>query len=625
MMIRTVQDIPEEIKNIIERFYMTDADSAIQASHTLLRANPELSKLLGVVEQIIKNPPDSIFLFYDELISRVNDESFDKAEEKADESKELDSEELGENLFDLFSENADVPSNEDELFTQLSDSLESDRKVMTEDSKQVSDGFNSLLRDVVSQRKKENTDEPCIKSGNFESNLNRALSNGEEGISSDISLDIDVDLDFDLNNDFPDIFNKEGENETKAGRDDETVASYDDIRADEKADPSQETMAVHAFEKRANSGEVDKELVIEKTLEDEPVSEAVNDMPFGEIDISLSGDVEALDADAVDDDLHLDLPVLNMDDVLSDGKEIVDSPTITPFGDNNPVEIPKGASKSSLPEHILEDEIRGSSRVPNLPPSLGSTDTTPIPKRRYGGSFMTINDETPGVDKVTSPKLSPIDEGDQPRRNRAPTMGGFRTGEYINSDIVSRPTVTNLTPVAPAGMGLGLPPVSAPASNGLKSVAAGIQSIAKPLSPAGSGLQPVAKVLSPIPRKVSSDTNKQATDVLGVTRNPSLYEKAKPTSIALSPVIPTGLKPLSSSGDNGALTRLRPLTRTPKLRCSMSDISQHNAMNPRAGFLISLIDGHTSISDILDISAWPENDTAELLLELEAQKIIEFK
>jgi hypothetical protein len=56
----------------------------------------------------------------------------------------------------------------------------------------------------------------------------------------------------------------------------------------------------------------------------------------------------------------------------------------------------------------------------------------------------------------------------------------------------------------------------------------------------------------------------------------------------------------------------------------MADISQRTDVNPRAGFILSLIDGFTSIADILDISAWPEPETAYILLELQQQGIIDF-
>ena len=54
----------------------------------------------------------------------------------------------------------------------------------------------------------------------------------------------------------------------------------------------------------------------------------------------------------------------------------------------------------------------------------------------------------------------------------------------------------------------------------------------------------------------------------------------------------------------------------------MSEFSQKKGINSKAGFILSMIDGNTTIADILDISAWSESGTAILLLELEEMGII---
>lgn len=216
-------------------------------------------------------------------------------------------------------------------------------------------------------------------------------------------------------------------------------------------------------------------------------------------------------------------------------------------------------------------------------------------------------DEAEHSEKVTTPKLMPIEEGEQPQRNRASTIGGFRTGEYFK-DIVSRPTATNLTPVSDLSREAV---VSSGTSNSGSSVS--------------TNLPPISKKLSGESFKSVTSLGGNVEKVLGGTRGASLYEKTKPTSISLSPVMPSGVKPAVPASEQNAVSRLRPLTRIPRLICSMSELSQHSTMNPRAGFLISLIDGHTSISDIIDISAWQDTETAELLLELEAQQIIAFE
>ena len=94
-------------------------------------------------------------------------------------------------------------------------------------------------------------------------------------------------------------------------------------------------------------------------------------------------------------------------------------------------------------------------------------------------------------------------------------------------------------------------------------------------------------------------------------------EKARPTMAVLTPVAPVAAGTASPES-------LEPLSRIPRLKCSMAEISQRTDVNPRAGFILSLIDGFTSIADILDISAWPEPETAFILLELQQQGIVAF-
>ena len=101
-------------------------------------------------------------------------------------------------------------------------------------------------------------------------------------------------------------------------------------------------------------------------------------------------------------------------------------------------------------------------------------------------------------------------------------------------------------------------------------------------------------------------------------------ENTRPTMAGVSSVVGIGAKKLDPAAAQQALEKIKPVMRTPRLQCKMSELSKRNDINPRAGFIISMIDGNTTIADILDISAWPESETAALLLELETQQIISF-
>ncbi len=95
----------------------------------------------------------------------------------------------------------------------------------------------------------------------------------------------------------------------------------------------------------------------------------------------------------------------------------------------------------------------------------------------------------------------------------------------------------------------------------------------------------------------------------------------KPTCVALNTISPADRFDQGSRG-LAALNQIQPVRRVPRLLCKMSELSQKKGINPKAGFILSMIDGNTTIADILDISAWSESETAILLLELEGMGII---
>lgn len=62
----------------------------------------------------------------------------------------------------------------------------------------------------------------------------------------------------------------------------------------------------------------------------------------------------------------------------------------------------------------------------------------------------------------------------------------------------------------------------------------------------------------------------------------------------------------------------------PRLACRMSELSKRTDINPKGGFLISLIDGSTSVGDIIELSMFSEEETLTLLNELVNQSVIDF-
>jgi hypothetical protein len=76
--------------------------------------------------------------------------------------------------------------------------------------------------------------------------------------------------------------------------------------------------------------------------------------------------------------------------------------------------------------------------------------------------------------------------------------------------------------------------------------------------------------------------------------------------------------------ENMFAARLGPLDRVPMIivpRAQMRWLS----MDHRAGFILSLIDGQSSVEMILDVSGMPKLDALRILHELVQQKIVAFR
>jgi hypothetical protein len=70
--------------------------------------------------------------------------------------------------------------------------------------------------------------------------------------------------------------------------------------------------------------------------------------------------------------------------------------------------------------------------------------------------------------------------------------------------------------------------------------------------------------------------------------------------------------------------RLGPLTRTPTIAVPRSQL-RWLSLDHRAGFVLSLIDGTSTVEMILDLSGMPRIDALRILLELVQQKVVALK
>ena len=70
------------------------------------------------------------------------------------------------------------------------------------------------------------------------------------------------------------------------------------------------------------------------------------------------------------------------------------------------------------------------------------------------------------------------------------------------------------------------------------------------------------------------------------------------------------------------LSRLGGIKRVPHIMMSREQ-QRWLALDHRAGFVLSLVDGTSSIDEILDISGMPELDALRILVELQQQNVIQ--
>lgn len=79
-----------------------------------------------------------------------------------------------------------------------------------------------------------------------------------------------------------------------------------------------------------------------------------------------------------------------------------------------------------------------------------------------------------------------------------------------------------------------------------------------------------------------------------------------------------------ASGAGEALMQVAALSGTPYVAMALAEV-QRLPLDPRAGFLMSMIDGSSSIPDLCDLAGMPEDEVVSVLTELARHKVIAFK
>ncbi len=138
--------------------------------------------------------------------------------------------------------------------------------------------------------------------------------------------------------------------------------------------------------------------------------------------------------------------------------------------------------------------------------------------------------------------------------------------------------------------------------------------------------------VNPLP--ASEDNYRPTMNKLQAVRDAN----CRPTSVGLHPIAPQAAynpdqtKPpvqdeqrgRKSTLETDELSKLHPLSRTPRICINMAELSRRTDIDAHAGFILSLIDGVVSINDVLSLSAWSQTETAQILCNLKARNIIDF-
>ena len=141
----------------------------------------------------------------------------------------------------------------------------------------------------------------------------------------------------------------------------------------------------------------------------------------------------------------------------------------------------------------------------------------------------------------------------------------------------------------------------------------------------GDNMRPTVLNLPPISMKFGhypaiENESERATRVA----MPAIEPEAERATRVAMPAIDGYPVTQGSQRDPAALSLIEPTHRIPHLTCKMSELASKSGINPKSSFILSMIDGHTSIADILDISSWSVEETASMLLELQQMGIIRF-
>ena len=521
MIIRTTKDIPEEIKNLVEQYYLQDSEHAQSEAIRLGFDHPEWKPLLNHVSALFSQAPESVFSFYEELIRRFNA--------------------------------SDAVGDKDEIAISLDNLL----KGLTFDNDSPEDS------NPTKKRHRSITGIPSVSYSAMRTPVPKPIAAASSAMDDGFEIDIDFDEDVPAT----DVSTLRPQSEPSASssrsQDDmplfDLSSMFDDPSSLENSSPSSKSA-------------VKPSLDIASIMDDTPIHSRSPHGLHPTREIIIANEMTKSPFDVQSKRAFHSSELQRLRSNLSGGADIMRAVNQNAFSND-----------ASSSRQLLGDARRSAPKISALSPHEGRVRANTVSGVSWDGE-----DPRPTAVNLTSVPSSGLKRGDEFRSTK-PAMAPISLNEVQQKPVVSvegRATAVQLPAISStSGSGprfASIPEVGKTSAVGLSTVNAGGQ------------------------RPSDDDTD------------------TRQTILSMSPVARVARQKLDPEEGKRALEFIQPITRVPQLQCKLSEISKRKDINPRAGFILSMIDGVTTISDILDISAWPEPETAQLLLELEQHGVIAF-
>ncbi len=613
MKIRTPNDVPESVKNVVQAFYLHGLDDAKVLAAKLRTEHPEYNSLLDEVFIVFENAPDSMFMFYDALLA-VHD---------ADSAKDVFDFSMG-SLMDDDVKLDDAPLMDNDVEFELggfSEEAMSEFEAFGSDN-ELADVFsfgNSNPPSVTVSRDKLAESMPKF---NIPS-----LPPSETPRSSEMQVPDNV---FGLG-DLGDSSRNGSDNHVTSEMPAVSLSAVTGTRSRSVSDSFDISKPKSSIYRSVPGGGISKSSKLSESMSSKLEKSLSSKM--GESLSSKMGD-KSREMFRPDDSLVKSAPLTNNDKTpvpnrdrvaTSDQKREVMDFAMDPiefdtelFDDNGAdmsFELSVGNDEDMIP--MDTEDTEDIENITAQPPSKGILDSAiqPVLEENFdtvdisddffsdipSGIYKKADDATPAPDQKVNSQINQL------RRQMA----------LANQDDTNTRDLTPIPSVEERNL-----LCAADTKSGHTTKVHDVQND-QLLDTSKSNSSPASKLKSSLSSN-SSLSNSSSKRISSSAAKAVSHDGTRPTMLSMTPVAPAPIKVADPELAQDYLERLKPVSRVPRLLCSISDLSKRGSFNSKVGFVLSLIDGMTTLSEILDISAWPEPETAAVLLELKERGVITF-